>query len=107
MARGGSIGASKPPGTEAGGQGGRSGNLRDVIDLRALREDPDRLRASQRARGEDDAVVDTLLQLEERRRGALTSFEQLRAEQKSIGKSVSRAQGDERQQLLDRAKELS
>ncbi|MCW2918864.1 MAG: seryl-tRNA synthetase [Actinomycetia bacterium] len=78
-----------------------------MIDLRALREDPDRLRASQRARGEDDAVVDTLLQLEERRRGALTSFEQLRAEQKSIGKSVSRAQGDERQQLLDRAKELS
>jgi seryl-tRNA synthetase len=78
-----------------------------VIDLRALREDPDRLRASQRARGEDDAVVDTLLQLEERRRGSLTSFEQLRAEQKSIGKSVSRAQGDERQQLLDRAKELS
>jgi seryl-tRNA synthetase len=78
-----------------------------VIDLRALREDPDRLRASQRARGEDDAVVDTLLQLEERRRGSLTSFEQLRAEQKSIGKSVSRAQGDERKQLLDRAKELS
>jgi seryl-tRNA synthetase len=78
-----------------------------VIDLRALREDPDRLRASQRARGEDDAVVDTLLQLEGRRRGSLTSFEQLRAEQKSIGKSVSKAQGDERQQLLDRAKELS
>jgi seryl-tRNA synthetase len=78
-----------------------------VIDLRALREDPDRLRASQRARGEDDAVVDTLLELEERRRGALTTFEQLRAEQKSVGKSVSRASGDERQQLLDRAKELS
>jgi seryl-tRNA synthetase len=78
-----------------------------VIDLRALREDPDRLRASQRARGEDDAVVDTLLRMEERRRGSLTSFEQLRAEQKSIGKSVSRAQGDERKQLLDRAKELS
>jgi seryl-tRNA synthetase len=78
-----------------------------VIDLRALREDPDRLRASQRARGEDDAVVDTLLELEERRRGSLTHFEQLRAEQKSIGKSVSRASGAERQQLLDRAKELA
>ncbi|RAY14617.1 serine--tRNA ligase [Actinomadura craniellae] len=78
-----------------------------MIDLRALREDPDRLRASQRARGEDDAVVDTLLDLEERRRSALTRFERLRAEQKSFGKSVSKAQGDERQQLLDRAKELS
>ncbi|MCW2941538.1 MAG: seryl-tRNA synthetase [Actinomycetia bacterium] len=78
-----------------------------MIDLRALREDPDRLRASQRARGEDDAVIDTVLELDERRRSALTSFEQLRAEQKSAGKLVSKAQGEERQALLDRAKELS
>ncbi|MFI0448263.1 serine--tRNA ligase [Actinomadura sp. 6N118] len=78
-----------------------------MIDLRALREDPERLRASQRARGEDEAVVDTLLDLDERRRSALTSFESLRAEQKSFGKSVSKAQGDERQALLARAKELA
>ncbi|MFC6884800.1 MULTISPECIES: serine--tRNA ligase [Actinomadura] len=78
-----------------------------MIDLRALREDPERLRASQRARGEDVAVVDTLLDLDERRRSALTSFERLRAEQKSFGKSVSRAQGDERQELLARAKDLA
>ncbi|HXA61822.1 MAG TPA: serine--tRNA ligase [Streptosporangiaceae bacterium] len=78
-----------------------------MIDLRALREDPDRLRASQRARGEDDAIIDIVLELDERRRSALTSFEQLRAEQKSAGKLVSKARGDERQALLDRAKELS
>jgi seryl-tRNA synthetase len=78
-----------------------------VIDLRTLREDPDRLRASQRVRGEDDSVVETVLSLDERRRAALNAFESLRAEQKSIGKSVSRASGDERQALLDRAKELA
>ncbi|MFE3449699.1 serine--tRNA ligase [Nonomuraea sp. NPDC059194] len=78
-----------------------------MIDLRTLREDPDRLRASQRARGEDDAVVDTLLDLDERRRAALTSFESLRAEQKSMGKSVSKASGEEKQALLQRAKELA
>jgi seryl-tRNA synthetase len=78
-----------------------------VIDLRALRTDPDRLRASQRARGEDEAVVDELLKLEESRRAALSRFEELRAEQKSFGKSVSKAQGEERQRLLDRAKELA
>ncbi|MFF4988665.1 serine--tRNA ligase [Streptosporangium saharense] len=78
-----------------------------MIDLRTLREDPDRLRASQRARGEDDAVVETLLDLDERRRGALSRFESLRAEQKSIGKSVSRASGEEKAALLDRAKELA
>ncbi|MEV5573528.1 serine--tRNA ligase [Spirillospora sp. NPDC052269] len=78
-----------------------------MIDLRALREDPERLRVSQRARGEDVTVVDTLLDLDERRRSAQSSFERLRAEQKSFGKSVSKAQGEERQALLARAKELS
>ncbi|MFC7731188.1 serine--tRNA ligase [Actinomadura keratinilytica] len=78
-----------------------------MIDLRALREDPERLRASQRARGEDETVVDTLLDLDERRRSSQSAFERLRAEQKSFGKSVSKAQGDERQRLLARAKELA
>ncbi|MEU4231904.1 serine--tRNA ligase [Nonomuraea sp. NPDC026600] len=78
-----------------------------MIDLRTLREHPDRLRASQRARGEDDSIVDTLLDLDERRRAALTSFESLRAEQKSLGKSVSRAQGEEKAGLLQRAKDLA
>ncbi|MEV6979996.1 serine--tRNA ligase [Sphaerisporangium sp. NPDC051017] len=78
-----------------------------MIDLRTLREDPDRLRASQRARGEDDSVVDTLLDLDERRRSALSGFESLRAEQKSVGKSVSVSSGDERAALLARAKELA
>ncbi|GAA4522019.1 MULTISPECIES: serine--tRNA ligase [Nonomuraea] len=78
-----------------------------MIDLRTLREDPDRLRASQRARGEDDSVVDSLLDLDERRRSALTSFESSRAEQKSLGKQVSRAQGEEKAALLQRAKDLA
>jgi seryl-tRNA synthetase len=78
-----------------------------VIDLRTLRDDPERLRVSQRTRGEDDTVVERLLDLDERRRSALSSFESLRAEQKSFGRSVSKAQGDERQKLLDRAKELA
>ena len=78
-----------------------------MIDLRTLRSDPDRLRVSQRTRGEDDSVVERLLELDERRRSALSPFESLRAEQKSFGRSVSKAQGDERQKLLDRAKELA
>jgi seryl-tRNA synthetase len=78
-----------------------------VIDLRALREDPDRLRASQRARGEDESVVDRLLDLDSRHRAALARFETLRAEQKSVGKSVSRASAEEREALLNRAKSLA
>jgi seryl-tRNA synthetase len=78
-----------------------------VIDLRTLRNDPDRLRVSQRTRGEDDSVVERLLELEERRRSALSSFESLRAEQKNVGRSVSKAQGEERQKILDQAKDLA
>ncbi len=83
------------------------GNLQDVIDLRALREDPERLRASQRARGEDPAVADRLLALDADRRSALTRFETLRAEQKSVGKSVSKASPEEREGLLAKARSLA
>ncbi|WP_353952113.1 serine--tRNA ligase [Knoellia sp. S7-12] len=78
-----------------------------MIDLKLLRENPDRVRASQRARGEDESVVDAVLAAEEKRRSSLTAFEQLRAEQKAMGKQVSQAQGDEKQALLARTKEIS
>ncbi|KGN40361.1 serine--tRNA ligase [Knoellia aerolata] len=78
-----------------------------MIDLKLLRENPDRVRASQRARGEDEGVVDAVLAAEEKRRSSLTAYEQLRAEQKAMGKDVARAQGDEKQALLARTKELA
>jgi seryl-tRNA synthetase len=78
-----------------------------VIDLRLLREDPDLLRASQRARGESEGAVDALLAADEARRTAVTRFEALRAEQKQLGKQMPKATGPEREALLSRTKELS
>ena len=78
-----------------------------VIDIKLLREDPDTVRASQRARGEDAGVVDAVLAADERRRSSLTEYEQLRAEQKSLGKGVAQAQADARQALLARTKEIA
>ncbi len=78
-----------------------------MIDIRLLRDDPETVRASQRARGEDAGVVDAVLAADERRRSSLTAYEQLRAEQKSMGKDVARAQGDEKQALLARTKEVA
>jgi seryl-tRNA synthetase len=78
-----------------------------VIDIKLLRDDPDLVRASQRARGEDEAVVDAIRAADERRRSSLTAYERLRAEQKSMGKDVARAQGDEKQALLARTKQIS
>ncbi len=78
-----------------------------MIDLRQLRDNPDRVRASQRARGEDASLVDALLSLDERRRAAVSRFDTVRAEQKVLGKSVASAKGDERDALLARAKDLA
>lgn len=78
-----------------------------MIDLRVLREDPELLRDSQRARGEPAEAVDELLAADEARRSALAGFEALRAEQKQLGRSVAKAAGDERAALLARTKQLA
>ncbi|HET9172675.1 MAG TPA: serine--tRNA ligase [Actinospica sp.] len=78
-----------------------------MIDLRVLREDPDRARASQRARGEDPGLVDQVLAADELRRSSATRFDELRSEQKGLGKLVAKASGEEKQQLLARTKELA
>lgn len=64
------------------------------------------MRASQRARGEDVALVDALLSADERRRSSGVRFDELRAEQKSLGKLVPKATGDEKAELLKKAEQL-
>jgi seryl-tRNA synthetase len=78
-----------------------------VIDLRLLREAPDRVRASQRARGEDPALVDVLLDADAARRSAIARADDLRAEQKAASKAVGAASADERPALLTHAKALA
>ena len=78
-----------------------------MIDIKLLRDNPDLVKASQRTRGEDESVVDAILEADATRRAGLTAYEQARAEQKTLGKEVARAQGEEKQQLLARTKELA
>jgi seryl-tRNA synthetase len=78
-----------------------------VIDPKALRDDPDRFRAAQLKRGLSAGVVDEALAADERRRATIARFEALRAEQRTLGKQISRAQGEEKQALLERTRTLS
>lgn len=78
-----------------------------VIDINDLRADPETYRASQTARGADAGLVDRILEADSRRRGAITDFESLRAEQNAFGKKVAKAQGEEKQQLLAQVKQLA
>ncbi|GGN39026.1 serine--tRNA ligase [Streptomyces kronopolitis] len=65
------------------------------------------MRASQRARGEDVELVDALLSADERSRSSSVRFDELRAEQKSLGKLIPKAAGDEKAALLKKAGELA
>jgi seryl-tRNA synthetase len=78
-----------------------------VIDLRHLRDDPASARASQRARGADESLVDAVLAADEQRRSSLAGFERSRAEQNKLSKQIAGATPAERQQLKVRAKELA
>jgi seryl-tRNA synthetase len=78
-----------------------------VIDLRLLRADPDRVRASQRARGADVSLVDALLAADENRRAAVTRGDDARAQQKVLSKQIPSASPQDRPALLAQAKLLS
>jgi seryl-tRNA synthetase len=78
-----------------------------VIDPRLLRDDPDRIRTAQTKRGLSAEVVDQALAADEQRRASIAEFERLRAEQKQLGSQIPRAQGEEKQALLARTKDLS
>ena len=78
-----------------------------MIDLRLLRENPDLVRASQRARGDDESLVDALLAADEARRAAIALADNLRAEQKSVSQSVRSASAEDRPAILEKAKALA
>jgi seryl-tRNA synthetase len=77
-----------------------------VIDLRALRADPDAFRRSQRIRGADPALVDVVLAADERRRAAVTAADTLRAESNTASKGIQTAGAVERPALIEKAKAL-
>ncbi len=78
-----------------------------MIDLKLLRDDPELVRESQRTRGEDPALVDALLDADAARRAAVLAADNLRAEQKTLGRKVGRASAEERSALLKGSQELS
>ncbi|HEY5181826.1 MAG TPA: serine--tRNA ligase [Dermatophilaceae bacterium] len=78
-----------------------------MIDIKLLRDQPDAVRASQHARGEDEGIVDEILKADELRRSSIAEFEALRAEQKAFGKKVAAAQGAQKAVLVAAAKATS
>ncbi|MGO2521161.1 MAG: serine--tRNA ligase [Microbacterium sp.] len=78
-----------------------------MIDLALLRDQPELVRRSQAARGNDIATVDTAIDADRSRRAALASFEELRAEQNAFGKQVAKAPKEEKAALVAQVKNLA
>ena len=78
-----------------------------MIDPVLLRTDPDRVRASQSARGDDPELVDAAIAADAARRAALAAFESLRAEQNAHSKLVAKAPKEEKASLVVQAQDLA
>jgi seryl-tRNA synthetase len=78
-----------------------------VIDSNLLRENPDAIKASQRARGNDESIVDDAVQADITWRKCLQAYESLRAEQNAAAKLVGAASKEERSALIQAGQVLA
>jgi seryl-tRNA synthetase len=77
-----------------------------VLDLKALRGDPDRFRSALARRGAAESL-DRVLALDAELRTLKTRVDELRAEQNRASKQIGRAEAGERQRLIDAQQEVS
>ena len=78
-----------------------------MIDPALLRENPEAIKASQRARGADESLVDDAANADVAWRKALLEFENLRAEQNAASKLVAAAPKEEKAALVASMQDLS
>jgi seryl-tRNA synthetase len=76
-----------------------------VLDLKLLREEPDRVRSALARRGAD-GLLDDVLAADAQRRELVHKVDVMREEQNKINKSISRASPEERDGLLAQARQL-
>ncbi|HLA93487.1 MAG TPA: serine--tRNA ligase [Actinomycetota bacterium] len=77
-----------------------------MLDVKAIREDPEPFRRGL-ARRNLEGAVDEILGLDERRRELTARVEDLRAEQNRASKAIGGAQGEEKQQLIQEVGRVS
>ncbi len=77
-----------------------------MLDVRAIREDPEPFRRGLARRGLADAV-DEILRLDERHRSLTARVEERRAQQNRVSKEIGGEQGDRKQELIAEASRVS
>jgi len=75
--------------------------------LYLLRNNPERIKISQRARGLDESIVDKALELDLKWRKTLTYVNELRREHNRISREIANLSGVEREKKLEEARKLA
>lgn len=78
-----------------------------MIDSNLLRDNPDAIKASQRARGNDESIVDDAVAADANWRKCLQAYESQRAEQNAAAKLVGTASKEERPALIQAGQVLA
>jgi seryl-tRNA synthetase len=82
-----------------------------MLDLKLIRENPERVKEGLKSRKIDISIVDEILELDEKRRKAISESDQLKAERNQISSRIAREKregnNEKAKELQDRAKEIS
>jgi seryl-tRNA synthetase len=78
-----------------------------MLDLKKIRDDPERFRAGLRKRGRDSRAIDDVLDVDRRRRELLAEIEKLRAEQNRASAEIPKLKGGDRDARIAEMRALS
>lgn len=81
------------------------GTMLDMLDIKFIRENPDLIKEAVRKK-HLSFDVDQLLSLEDKRKEALTTFENLRSEQNNLSDAVAKADPSKRAELIENLKPI-
>ncbi|MGL5831131.1 MAG: serine--tRNA ligase [Candidatus Altimarinota bacterium] len=77
-----------------------------MLDLKALRENPDHFKTALAKKKVDSALLDQIIELDEKRRHLLTEMENQQAEQNKLSKEIQSADASARAALVEKSKQL-
>jgi seryl-tRNA synthetase len=78
-----------------------------MLDLRKIREQPERFKAGLRKRGRDPRPIDDILEADRRRRALISEIESLRAEQNRVGAEIPKLTGEAKSARIGAMREIS
>ena len=78
-----------------------------MLDIQAIRENPEDFKRRLARKGIEGSMIDELLGLDEKLRETIAASEKLKAEQNEASKKIPQLEGEEKAQLLAQMKEIS